>query len=687
MIIKRIGRDFSVWGRLRIWVGLALLLQPILAQGDGALTNLSFTTLSKLVATGGVVVIKVDGTIIFDNALAITRDTVIDAEGRTMTFDGQKLYRLFNVSGGATLGLNNLTLRNGSSDSGGAIKITGATLLATNCDFTSNQAIGANGGNGSPGQNSVGEAGGGKPGGDGYPALGGAVFNTGTVRLTGCSFQQNTATGGTGGTGGDGGDGTRAGIGGIGGDGGTAFGGGIYSEGKTYLTNCLFTANAVVGGIGGAGGASGSGLYGYDGRSGAGADGGGGGVFNLGTLLVYGSTFYTNTATGGKAGTDGGTINNGAMGGDGLPGGDGIGAAIDNQGTAIVIQSTFNANLVTGGDGGNGGVGGFGPGAGGDGGYGFGGAFNNWALAGITNCTFATNAATGGKAGNAGSGFISSGNPGLKGAGRGANLSNKSGQITLKNTIVAYPGEGANAYGVLTDAGGNISSDKTCKFTAASSRNSTDPMLEKIADNGGLTQTMALRLGSPAINAALPLDWLTTDQRGVTRPQGSGYDIGAYEFVLYAIRGRVFQGTNGLAGVKITLSGDAQKTTTSDVNGNYAFTNLVAGVYDVSPPTTGLGFSPASRDINFASAPADALKQDFVANAARIVSYQFTGTTNLSCVISGLGLPSRAYLWQVSSDLVNWAVISTNKSDASGNLQLKEIAPHTASRFYRFALP
>ncbi|MFN2270319.1 MAG: choice-of-anchor Q domain-containing protein, partial [Anaerolineae bacterium] len=53
-----------------------------------------------------------------------------------------------------------------------------------------------------------------------------------------------------------------------------------------------------------------------------------------------------------------------------------------------------------------------------------------------------------------------------------------------------------------------------------------------LADNGGPTLTHALVPGSPAIDA-IPIDdagCTGTDQRGVTRPQGAGCDIGAVEY-------------------------------------------------------------------------------------------------------------------------------------------------------------
>lgn len=49
------------------------------------------------------------------------------------------------------------------------------------------------------------------------------------------------------------------------------------------------------------------------------------------------------------------------------------------------------------------------------------------------------------------------------------------------------------------------------------------------ADNGGDTHTIALLTGSNAIDAGDALTCAPTDQRGVTRPQGAGGDVGAYE--------------------------------------------------------------------------------------------------------------------------------------------------------------
>jgi len=56
-----------------------------------------------------------------------------------------------------------------------------------------------------------------------------------------------------------------------------------------------------------------------------------------------------------------------------------------------------------------------------------------------------------------------------------------------------------------------------------------DPKLGLLADNGGPTNTLALGLGSAAINKGVTIAGVKLDQRGVPRPAGPLPDIGAYE--------------------------------------------------------------------------------------------------------------------------------------------------------------
>ncbi|MBK9924361.1 MAG: M4 family metallopeptidase [Anaerolineales bacterium] len=115
-----------------------------------------------------------------------------------------------------------------------------------------------------------------------------------------------------------------------------------------------------------------------------------------------------------------------------------------------------------------------------------------------------------------------------------------SGTITVQNTLVAGNSSGSggpDCSGPIISAGYNlIGNSSGCTFTpttgdlVGTSAKSIDPRLTPVQDNGGLTLTHALMGGSPAINAGNSSTCLTTDQRGVARPQGSVCDIGAVEY-------------------------------------------------------------------------------------------------------------------------------------------------------------
>ncbi|MCX6023153.1 MAG: hypothetical protein NTZ05_15775, partial [Chloroflexi bacterium] len=58
-----------------------------------------------------------------------------------------------------------------------------------------------------------------------------------------------------------------------------------------------------------------------------------------------------------------------------------------------------------------------------------------------------------------------------------------------------------------------------------------NPLLSPLANNGGPTLTMLPAANSPAVNAGGATCGVSTDQRGVARPQGSQCDIGAVELM------------------------------------------------------------------------------------------------------------------------------------------------------------
>lgn len=85
----------------------------------------------------------------------------------------------------------------------------------------------------------------------------------------------------------------------------------------------------------------------------------------------------------------------------------------------------------------------------------------------------------------------------------------------------------------ITSNGYNLSNDASCVdiFNAPTDINETDPLLGPITPLGEVLPTRPLLEDSPAIDA-IPLSscLLAQDARDISRPQGEGCDIGAYEW-------------------------------------------------------------------------------------------------------------------------------------------------------------
>lgn len=253
-----------------------------------------------------------------------------------------------------------------------------------------------------------------------------------------------------------------------------------------------------------------------------GVEGNGGGILNNGgTLTITDSTISGNTAidSGGAVYDSGGalSITNSTISGNTSQQGSGI---FSNGGTIMLLKSTLSNNLA---DGDGGGI-----------------YMNNPGTdphLTITNSTLSGNSAIGGVGGGVLCGgtilVTNSTIAGNMSSGTGGGIFNVGG-MTLFNTIVA-DSTGSNCSGTIINGGNNIDSGSTCGWgTNMGSMSDTSPLLGKLADNGGQTQTMALLTGSPAIDGVTygsPNGSPATDQRGVVRPQLSGYDIGAFEWV------------------------------------------------------------------------------------------------------------------------------------------------------------
>lgn len=286
-------------------------------------------------------------------------------------------------------------------------------------------------------------------------------------------------------------------------DDGVHGGGAILSRGSLTVTKSTFSGNsspAATGTSGGAINSAGSLTVSLSTFTGNTAQEGGA-IFNqstTGAATVTDSTFTGNTAT--------------------IFGG---GALVSAQGTTNLARDTFSRNTAAGTAGG--------------------GAIDNDAIVNVTDSTFTGNTAGtngGGAVQNFGTATISWSTLSGNSSPFGANLHNftAGSPLTVRDSIVANGlGGGTNCSGspAVVDGGYNIDGGVSCGFsTANQSHNNTNPDLGTLASNGGHTQTMALPASSPAVDA-VPVNVSgcagSTDQRGVSRPQGRACDIGAYE--------------------------------------------------------------------------------------------------------------------------------------------------------------
>src|SRR6185503_5476961 len=106
--------------------------------------------------------------------------------------------------------------------------------------------------------------------------------------------------------------------------------------------------------------------------------------------------------------------------------------------------------------------------------------------------------------------------------------------VTIRNTILANntaTSSGPDCLGTINNSDHNILGNTSdCTLTAgAGDQFNVDPLIS--AYPVGLSGYFTLLAGSPAIDGGDPATCLSTDQRGMTRPQGSACDVGAYESV------------------------------------------------------------------------------------------------------------------------------------------------------------
>lgn len=188
---------------------------------------------------------------------------------------------------------------------------------------------------------------------------------------------------------------------------------------------------------------------------------------------------------------------------------------------------------------------------------------------------------------------------------------------TISQSIVANGMNSANCSGtgVITDSGYNLDDGTSCGFTAANnSITSTDPQLGPMQSNGGPTQTMAPFFKSPVVDA-IPSATAGCaggdDQRGISRPQGNGCDIGSMETVFATLGSgsvdhfaMVDGGSNGSAVLAVEGSGTFARPSTGSSFGSqqlWSNTPFYGSVATTFANVTGSGQPASAVAINSSS--------------------------------------------------------------------------------------
>ena len=262
-------------------------------------------------------------------------------------------------------------------------------------------------------------------------------------------------------------------------------GGGLVNEGELKLTDDDFSDNFA-----GTGGAidneSGSlSMTGCTVSDNRSLSANAGGLYVAGGVVTIESSTFSSNQTGGQ----GGAINNAA-------------------GTLTLLNSTIASNSAEDGA----------------------GIWNEGAVT-LINCTVAGNFAT-----------------------TAGGISN-AGTLTLANTIVS--GNSSEGFGVdidgsvTTDSGNNLIGNDagSSGLTRPTDLLNANPLLASLENNGGLTETMGLMPGSPAIdagnNALLPAGD-AADQRGFARISNGTVDMGAFEVQTFLVYNTADSGPGSL---------------------------------------------------------------------------------------------------------------------------------------------
>lgn len=480
----RSRRAVLAGGLLACALAIGAVASPALAE-TLVVTNLedsgagSLREAIKNAAPGDTIVVPAGQITLTSEPLEVKGNlTIVGAGSGATTISGNEERRVFTITGAPVVTLQGMTITHGKDPKGAGINAAGGELTLQDVLVTANHA-----------------------GGEGVEGLGGGLdLGPGTYKLIESAVTANTAGGGT----------VSLGVG---------RGGGIeYSASAAAQTFTLTLERTRVSGNHAGGGGEAKGF-------GAGIDANAGEQNEASISVSLSESSLSSNVAGGGAEKASGS-----------------GGGLELAGTGAKDSSSLKVDrsAITGNSAGGNGLEALGSGGGID--YPAGGLEATRTLS-IVNTTIANNKAGGAGADGSGGGVLFGGGKATLShatiagntAGGGGGVSTGAGLDVgplesggIDNSVVAA-NPGGNCASAVPSAGHNIDDASSCGFAGTADKTGVDAKLGPLGSHGGVSQTQMPLAGSPAIDAADPAACPPTDQRGVTRPQGGGCDIGSVE--------------------------------------------------------------------------------------------------------------------------------------------------------------
>ena len=233
--------------------------------------------------------------------------------------------------------------------------------------------------------------------------------------------------------------------------------------------------------------------------------------------------------------------------------------------------------------------------------------------------------------------------------------------LVMDNNIIYNNGSGGL---VSNNDGGSYNTLSAWQAANGKDANSKNVAPASIFVSVG-TGTFHISSNSQAKDAGATLSDVTVDLDGKTRPLGSAYDIGCYEYgnslEYYSISGYVKDSMNSaIRGATVSLTGKENSTTFTDTSGFYSFTDLSTGAYIVTPSLANWSFAPLDYSYNLLMADRD--NQDFTGT--------YTGTTyKISGAVKDVsGTGAAGILVALSGGLSRTATTDANGTYEFGSL-------------------